>query len=157
MLLPGWPLTTSDLPDDPMRWLRSLATAAALSVSLVACDEDSDLPTLGGPRIVTGTFDLVTIDGEPLPVTISNDGTTIVEVLSGSVTLNPDRSCVIQESYRETENGVVSNTSVTLACEYTASGSSVTITDENGERLDATLTDGVLSYTFGELEYVYER
>ena len=140
-----------------MRWLRSLATAAALSVTLVACDDDSDLPTLGGPRIVTGTFDLVTIDGQALPVTIIDETTFVVEVLSGSITLNPDRSCIIQESYRETENGVVSNTSVTLACEYTASGSSITIVDENDEQLDATIEDGVLRYTLSGLEYVYER
>ena len=140
-----------------MRWLRSLATAAALSATLVACDDDSDLPTLGGPRIVTGTFDLVTIDGQALPVTIIDETTFVVEVLSGSITLNPDRSCIIEESYRETENGVVSNTSVTLACEYTASGSSITIVDENDEQLNATIEDGVLRYTLSGLEYVYER
>ena len=140
-----------------MRWLRSLATVAALSTTLVACDENSDLPTLGGPKIVTGTFSLVTVDGQVLPVNIQNDETRVVDVTAGAITLNPDRSCVIEESYRQIENGIESNTSVTMACEYTASGTALAITDENGETLNATLVDGRLTYTFSGLEYAYER
>ena len=85
---------------------------AFLVFGLVACADDGV-----GPEDIVGTYVLQSIDGEALPVVILVGTTLLFEVTAGSVTLDPDMTCRVNISIRETEDGPVSTN--TTVCTYT--------------------------------------
>ena len=93
---------------------------AFLVFGLVACGDDGV-----GPEDIVGTYVLQSIDGEALPVAVLLGTTLLFEVTAGSVTLDPDMTCRINISIRETEDGPVSTN--TTVCTYTFNNGALTV------------------------------
>ena len=83
---------------------RSLALLAL--VFLGACTNEIDESTR--PENIVGTYQLVSYGGVALPTTIRNDSITVV-LLSGTLTLNADRTWTETQLVRTTFRGVTSS------------------------------------------------
>lgn len=77
--------------------LRSLFAASALVVTLAGC---SDIAGLGG---ITGTWSLESLNGQRLPVTFYQSGTTREELVSSTLRLEGDDEFVVRFNYRVTD------------------------------------------------------
>lgn len=100
-----------------------LAFAAALA-TLAACGSDKKGTT--GPKDVTGTYALTTIDGQSLPYTVPNNPDNDIVIQSGTVTLNSDHSYSIGGT--GTSDGGSPQQVIADAGTYSLSGSTVTFT-----------------------------
>lgn len=112
-----------------------LAFAASLA-TLAACGSDNKGTT--GPGDVTGTYALVSIDGESLPYTVPNNPDHTIVIQSGSVTLNSDHSYSIGGT--GTSDGGSPEQVIADAGTYSLSGSTVTFTSTAHTPLTYTAT-----------------
>lgn len=106
------------------RNITRLITLAA--VTLIAACSDSTGPNAD----VTGSYDLVTLNGSGLPIVVSFDPTSTLRITGGNVTLNSNNTFTSSGSYQETfANG--QTTTGTEACDgtYTRNGNSITFTE----------------------------
>lgn len=104
---------------------------AVLALTLLAgCGGDKP----GGPKTLPGTYPLVSFDGRNLPAVVFQSGTFKAEVTAGTITMNANGTFSDSYSFRETDDGTVTNTTIpcsgtwaqsgnTIALEETASGS----------------------------------
>ena len=132
--------------------VRRVFLAVLVLVGLGACGDDSV-----SPADVAGTYILLSVDGEGLPATLSEDENSgnLVEVTAGSATLNQDLTCSLSFDLRETDQDTVNTDTVVSACTYTIDdGFMLTLSEETvalpGSILGSTLTliDGGRTFVF---------
>lgn len=83
---------------------------------------DDDDPTL---ELLAGVYDLKTIDGQPLPFILEQEGDDMVEVIKGTVILQLTGTFSDITEFRITVGGEVSTASEEAAGTWTLSGSTV--------------------------------
>lgn len=69
--------------------LGCLLPVITLCLCLVGCDQGSNAPKGSD---LTGTYNLVTVNGNKLPASVSHDGASL-QVRSGTFTINADGTC----------------------------------------------------------------
>jgi hypothetical protein len=108
-----------------MKRLLALALSAALSMSAVSCS-DSTGPAGG----LVGTYNLQTINGQPLPVTIASDVSTATDVLGERIVIDASGSYSDVITFRDRySNGAPSSTyQDNINGYWTLSGNQVTFT-----------------------------
>ena len=103
-----------------------MAAFALLTIGTTACG-GGDKST--GPGSLAGTYDLQSINGMTLPVTVYQEGSYKVEVTDGSVTMNADNTFLGSTTIRESDAGGSSSSSVVCPGTYTRNGSAITFAE----------------------------
>lgn len=98
-----------------------------LLATLVACEEDPS----GVDNAHVGVYQLTTINGQPVPVSFSEDG-GVITIVGASITLNADDTFSVAAQLRFTFGGQTQNETHALSGTYTKSGNTVTF-DHEGE------------------------
>jgi hypothetical protein len=126
-----------------------------LIVPLVACGgsggPSSPSPTTTSAEI--GTYALASLNGRPLPTTIS-EGSTQVEVLSGTLTLGAGNGLRVSTTFRSSGGAPVTQD---VSGTYRLQGSSLTFSYTNGGANTATLTGDTLQMTNEGVVWLYRR
>ena len=133
---------------------------ALLVCSLVACGDDGTGDDGTGLDDIVGTYVLQSIDGEELPVVVSEIGAPdLLEITAGNVILSQDMTCSERLDRRATRPGrdpfVGTKTDV---CSYTFSDGAITLTfPADGTILTGSITGSTLTSTDDGSVFVYEK
>jgi hypothetical protein len=130
-------------------FVRSRALAATLATA-AACGDST------GSGGVTGTYQLKSLNGNPLPAIIIQVGNDKVEVTAGAVTLNSDNSFSFRLTIRVTEGGSVTTEEDTSVGTYAVNANSVVFTSE-GQSFNASLTGNTLTFIDEGFTYLFEK
>lgn len=142
--------------------MRRFATCVALAATLVTaagCGSDANAPDTSH----VGRYDMVSIDGDPLPITIFDMPGYMLELTDGSLTLNANNSFVESITTVETVDGTMgSPESVSCPGTYTRSGNTVTLTTPEtvacaGQRVTGTLSGRTLAVDYDGTTVVFSR
>lgn len=134
------------------------ALALLASSALAACGDDPVDPT----EAIQGTWELVELNGEGLPVSVFQSSSEEVFITGGSLTLRAGQShtaVTIAEQWVGGELEQESEFSVNGS--YSVSGDSITLVEGNSV-LRGTFTDELISVTgfeqgFGNVTWTYQR
>ena len=89
--------------------IRQLAVAALAALTITACGDD---PV--GPDSIAGTYQLNTINGQPLPFTLIEDGSDRLELIAGTIVLRSNSTFTDSTTLRLT-SGTTVQTEPTVA------------------------------------------
>ena len=113
--------------------------------AMVACgdDDDEDITGTGG---VTGTYTLRSVNGDNVPAIEYEDEEWKDEILSGSIRLDSDETCLATISWRSTYKPLdeVDSGTETDACTYSVAGGTITF-DFSGDVETATIGGGTIT------------
>jgi len=99
---------------------------AIAAVTLFAACSDSSGPNAD----VTGSYDLITLNGSGLPVVVTFDQFSTFRITGGNVTLNSNNTFSSSGSYQQTfANGQTTTGTETCDGTYTRNGNSITFTE----------------------------
>ncbi len=101
-----------------VRWILIGATLA-----VAACNDPIE-----GNDTARGDYTLVSVDDAQLPAVVSDDGTTQVEVTSGTAHLDADGSCTIRRELRTTAGGSSGTSTDSEPCTWTRTGTALFLT-----------------------------
>ena len=126
---------------------------ALSAVSLLACGDSS------GPAFssAVGTWNLVTINGSPLPFTAVNQGLYKLEILSDVLIASADGTFTGTSTFRETNNGAVTTTVQPNSGTWTQTNNSVTINLSDGTSKTVTVSSDVITLSDIGFVSVYHR
>lgn len=126
---------------------------ALSAVSLLACGDSS------GPAFssAAGTWNLVTVNGSPLPYTAVNQGLYKLEILSDVLIASADGTFTGTSTFRETDNGVVMTTAQPNSGTWTQTNNSVTINSSDGTSSTVTISGDVITLSDIGFVSVYHR
>lgn len=134
----------------------SVAAGALLLLAPIACGGDSG--PIGPEPSVAGTYTLRTVDGAPIPVTLSESGTYRLEVIGGRIVLDPEDTFATFTEFRETRGTEVSIEPVTVVGSYVVNGSNISMTNAaTGGVVIANHAAGTLTLVDAGLTIVYRR
>ena len=130
-----------------MRIQRTLLTLVGATLLATGCSGDSNAP--GSSYL--GRYALVSLDGQPLPLTIINQPTLVVAIHDDTLTLNSNNSFTNATNVLSVVDGVATPIQH-LSCTgtYTRSGNSFTLTTVesdacSGDTLTGTLDGNTLT------------
>ncbi|HEX2166209.1 MAG TPA: hypothetical protein VHG09_03125 [Longimicrobiales bacterium] len=134
--------------------MRRLVALALILPILAACDDDPTEPD----NSHVGTYTLVSVDGETVPVAI-DEGDGVLTISDGTVTLNANGTFAIDIDISFTEGEQTTPEDLALTGTYTRSGNTVTFSGHDDEGFEtATISGDVLTTTGGGDEViVFER
>jgi hypothetical protein len=127
---------------------------AVSAISLLACGDSS------GPRVssAVGTWNLVTINGSPLPYTIRVVQPSYkLEILSDVFVAIQNGTFTETTTFRETENGNVIETTQPNDGIWSRNGNTVTVTGSNGLPSTATISGDRITLSKSGFVSVYQR
>lgn len=132
--------------------MRKILTALA-ALLVIACGDST-----GPDTSHVGTYTLLSVDGEALPVSFTDGFATIV-LTSGHVTLNADGTFADVLSYTVTEGTDSYSDTETYSGTYTRSGSNITfnVTSPDPDTYRMTLSGTTLTQTDGGATLVYRK
>lgn len=134
---------------------RALLTATAAVLLMSACSDAFS------PESVSGSYTLVSIDGESLPTTATttfNDVPVTATVSAGSLTLNGDGTYTLLLDVSAEFGGSVINTAIPDAGTFTLQEpSTIRITSNNAGQVSGTLDGGRLTVSYDGETMVFER
>lgn len=133
-----------------MRTLAAVALGAAL---LVGCDDST------GPGSIAGTYQLQSVNDDPVPSILSQVGTTYrLEATGGAVTLRSDGTYTATFSLREDDNGTITTINQTEHGTWEGTASDLTLIDDSdGEFVLASVSGNTLTVDDGTDIWVYRR
>ena len=135
-----------------MRRLLSLA----LALAIVGCGSDSSSEPTNAS--VAGTWTLQSVNGSQLPFTLSNVGSTKIELVSSVVNVTSAGTWTSTSQTRTTINGQATTSTGTQAGTYTLSGSAVAIRSTDGTTVQAgTVNGNTLTLAQTGLVFVYQK
>lgn len=139
------------------RWTMRVSGWCALALALAAwgCGGGATGPT-SGPTSGTevGTWVLVSLNGRALPTSIS-EGSSQVEVISGTLTLGPGGVVRISTTFRPSPLAAVVTNEVSGT--YSMQGSTLSFSYSNGGRNTGTLNGSALQMTNEGVVWLYQR
>jgi len=127
-----------------MRKIITLSLAVALA--LAACGGEADDPT--------GTYDMVSIDGNALPYAPAHQGQKGPEIVSGSLTLNADGAFAFSMGYRLPGGATQSNN---LKGTYTMEGSECRLKWEGAGTTPGDWEGDTFSFNNEGMVFAFER
>ena len=125
------------------------------TISLLACGGDST-----GPEVASavGTWNLVTVNGSPLPfIIVQVQPSYKLELLSDRFVVNADGTYSETFSYRETDNGTVTTTTDGDTGTWTQSNAALTITASDGTVSQAAISGDTITASESGFVSVYHR
>ena len=141
-----------------MRPRHTLLAVAALTFTIAACG-DSNAPDMSH----VGLYDMLSVDGDPLPVTVYDVPNNMLQVTEGSLALKANNSFVESVTLVQTLDGVV-GPGEPLSCtgHYTRRGNTVTMTSPEtdscaGGSVTGTLSGSTLTVDYDGTTVVFSR
>ena len=95
------------------------------AVTLFAACSDSSGPNSS----LTGSYDLITINGAGMPFVVFFDQSSRLEIIGGDVTLNSNGTFSSSGTYRQTLAGSAQTVTETCLGTYTVNGNSITFNE----------------------------
>lgn len=136
------------------RLFTRLVLAAVVALPFAACGDSGTSPGRSG---VVGTWDLQTINGQPLPFVIEQQGADRFELTRDSFTFSTSRFTHTTD-YRFTEAGQVEIGSEEDAGRYTLDGNALTVQfDSDGSSATAAVSGNTITFTADGIVGVYRR
>lgn len=133
--------------------MRSYATVVALAATLITaagCGSDSNAPDTSH----VGVYDMVSVDGDPLPATVIDFPGYKVVVTDGSLALAANNTFIQSISSIETIDGTDGPVEPTsCAGHYTRKGNTITMTIPETDLCDGQTVAGTLSGTTLTVDY----
>jgi hypothetical protein len=128
--------------------------AATVALPFAGCGGDSGT----GPRgSVVGTWNLQTINAQPLPVVVDQQGADRLEITRDSFTFSTSTFSQTTD-FRLTQGGQVTTGSVDDTGRYTVDGNALTVTfDSDGSSVTGALAANTITITDDGLVAVYRR
>ena len=116
-----------------------------------------DPPT--GLTTVTGTWTLRTVDGNPLPVTISGSGANQTQIISDVIGLLEGNGYNQQTVTRVTVNGQATDQRTVVTGNYGLQGNSVILvkSPENSQKIGVVDGSGAMTIPEGGVAKVYRK
>ena len=134
--------------------MRRLLPLVALAVA-VACGSDSTTqPTIAS---VAGTWNLQSVNGSPLPFTLTQTGSDRLELLSGVVTANANGTYTEVAQFRTTVNGQSSTSTESDAGTFTLNGTAVSLTGTQTGNINGALSGNTLTLTEQGFAWVFVK
>jgi hypothetical protein len=122
-----------------------------LALALLSCS-DSTSPA----DILHGTWDLETVNGQPVPYILEQNAGLKLELTGETVTLLPAGRQTMVTYFRLTESGIVSTEAITAPGSYTRSGRTLTLSfDSDTDTYTATLDGDLMTIDDMGLRFVY--
>jgi len=132
--------------------MRRLIPLVALAVA-VACGSDSTTqPTVAS---LAGTWTLQSVNGQPLPFTLTQTGTDKLELLSDVVTATSNGTYTEVVQFRTTINGQSTTTSDSDVGTFTVNGTAVTLSSSATGNITGALSNNNNTLTLTEEGYVW--
>jgi len=113
-------------------------------------------PVSGTPVVpdYLGTYNLVSIDGHPVPYAPVHQGQQAPEIVSSSLTLNEDGTFTMTMSYTNPSGGTISND---FAGTYTQDGTDFMLKWEGAGQTKVTIEGGSLTLNNEGMLFSYEK
>jgi hypothetical protein len=129
-----------------------------LALALPALGACSDIAGSSDVEELFGTYQLITVDGDPPPVIVDQDATATLEITAGTVTLSED-GFVDATTTRLTVNGVPTTEITTAQGTWSLSSRTVRFTpdDDSGEYTMTWDEGDKLTQVFEGHVLVYQR
>ena len=127
-----------------------------LAFTIVACGGD-DSTTAPTNASVAGTWTLQTINGSPLPFTLTSVGTTKVEAVSAVFVVNANGTWTGSSKTLTTINGQASTSTDTDGGTYTLSGSTVALRSNDGTIETGTISGNTLTAVESVFTFVFKQ
>ena len=116
-----------------------------IAVTLAACGRDTVGPT-ATPSTVTGTYNVTTMDGQALPVTVLDLGAYKAKLTSGKLNLKADGSYSFEYGIRIEDSGNVRSQLDTDGGVWTRNDNNLTLTNTAGSLTQTgTVAGGVMT------------
>jgi hypothetical protein len=113
-----------------MRRLLVLATVLATTLTVAGCNNDSTAPGAS----LAGTYTLQTVNGFPLPFTVTSSGPYSSDVIAGQIVLDANGNYTGVTTYNDYSSGtLVGQRNDTITGYWTLSGSQLTLVDASGQ------------------------
>ena len=132
--------------------MRRLFAVFALA-TLAACASDSTNPNNDA---VEGVYSLRTVNGQPLPYTVQQNGTTIV-LTSDVLTVSEDGSWNETIAYRLTQNSQTTNEADADAGSWSRSGSVISFNSNSVGPFSGTYAKGTVTFDDPGFVAVFKR
>jgi hypothetical protein len=143
-----------------MRAAARLITTLLAVVFAAACSADEDPLFVPTDENVVGTFALFLVNGDGLPFVAAANGTTRIQIISGHITLNADRTITDEVLFRvtrvdgagdpedvtETRTGTYVREGAVVFASFDGSETPTRIDVTNGPQLTRSLSGFVMSY-----------
>jgi hypothetical protein len=126
------------------------------AISLLACGGDS---TGLGASSAVGTWNLVTINGSPLPFIVAQTANPVykLEILSDQFVASSSGAFSDAITYRETNGTTVTTTTDNAVGTWSQSGNTVTVTDDLGTVTMVTISGNTATVSGSGSTAVYLR
>ena len=131
--------------------MRRFVYLVIASQALAACSDST------GPESSVGRYDLVSIQGTPLPFVLSEVFEDKIEITAGHMQLNADLTCSGSLTIQNTIDGRVTPNTQTNTCTWTQTGTAIDFTYPEGPVLQGLLVDRTLTVGSQGLVLMYER
>jgi hypothetical protein len=148
---------------DTLRWTtrraRTLAqiTGFAIFAAVAACSTDAPTgPGVSNDPGASGSYSITSVNGHALPATYAQDGTYLLEVTQGTLSLTTDGKFSIVTTYRQTVPDNVSAFVDSIGGTWSISGATVTFTNPDDGSTD-TATWAAKQLTFVETDHDMTR
>ena len=141
-----------------MQLARRVSTAilAAALCAAAACGSDS--PAAPTSTNVVGGWNLRTVNGTGLPYTVNQTATSKHELTALTFTATGDGKFTESDSYRDTNNGVVTLSSSNDSGTWTINGNAITFTFASDGLSDtATISGDVMTINDAGVVLVFDR
>lgn len=136
-----------------MRRIMGIGVAVMLAMAAACGDGKNPIEV----ESIAGTYQLQTVNDRSLPWTAFEGPGFKYEMVSGSFTFTNDGKYTSTGSLRLTENGVVSNQTETGFGTYVVAGTSVTMTESDGEKFSGTVQSSVFTLTDEGFTFVFRK
>ena len=129
--------------------------AGVFAAFFVGCFDDGGIV---GSSTVTGTYTLRSINGAPLPYTISGSGTNKTEIVSESITLFRGDTYARERITRITVNGQASSDTTTEGGSYSLFGTSISMrASGTGPLIQAVINGNTMTFVEAGLTSVFSK
>lgn len=126
-----------------------LAVAALLSI---ACGNDATAPSHAG------TYTLVSINGEAVPILLTEDEVERVELTRGEIVLRDDNTFDDLLEFTQTVEGETTTEPILATGTWQMRGNQLTMTyDGGGGVIDGELENGRITQQVGSLRFIYQK
>lgn len=134
--------------------MRRLIPLVALAVA-VACGSDSTTqPTVAS---LAGTWALKSVNGSPLPFTLTSTSTSKLELLSDVVNAAANGTYTENLQFRTTINGQATTQNQTDAGTFTVNGTAVTLNSTQAGSITGALSGNTLTLTEEGYVWVFAK
>ena len=125
--------------------MRRFLAALSLLTLFTACGGDGSTdPTTAS---IAGTYTLRTVNGSPMPYTVTQSGPYKYEITSDAYTLSDGGTWSEIRTYRTTSNEVVTTSTNPDGGTYSRNGTAITLVSPNSGAVSGSVANGTMTLT----------